>query len=312
MAPEERNIMNDESIDRRALLLIPLPLLIALVLILSVPAEVDDPFVKAAPDMAEIRARNADELERRFEDLGYTWPPESGVPPISVQSFPADMPDLDTEQRRELFFRVVLPLALAENQRTLELQHQVRELHETLLRENRQLTDEESDWLMPILERYRITGDPNEPAQRERLLRRLDVIPVSLTLAQAANESGWGTSRFTREANNIFGEWTWDAGTGLVPERRPEGATHFVRSFPSLAASVSSYVRNLNTHPAYQPLRAIRRDMRQQGQVPTGIQLAAGLERYSERGQAYVREIRSMIRQNRLEQLPEDLELEEP
>lgn len=303
--------MNESSIDRKALLLIPLPILIALILVLSVPSEVDDPVLAAAPDMEEVRARDSAELQRRFEDRDYHWPPESSIPPLSIRSFPADMADLDTEARRELFLQVVLPLAMAENHRTLKLREQVQDLHETLLEEDRELSDDERDWLMPILDRYRITGDPNDPRQRENLIQRLDIIPVSLTLAQAANESGWGTSRFTREANNIFGEWTWDADAGLMPERRAEGATHFVRSFPSLAASVSSYVRNLNSHPAYQPLRNIRQQMRDQDRTPTGTQLAGGLERYSERGEAYIREIRSMIRQNRLDQLPEDLDFEE-
>jgi Bax protein len=128
------------------------------------------------------------------------------------------------------------------------------------------------------------------------LKARVDIIPASLALAQAANESGWGTSRFVREGNALFGQWTWDSSQGIAPKDRQEGKGNYsVRSFPDLGGSVSAYMRNLNTHSAYKTLRKTRAAMRASGKAPSGHALAGGLLRYSQRGKAYVEEIRGMI-----------------
>ncbi len=117
-------------------------------------------------------------------------------------------------------------------------------------------------------------------------------------LAQAANESAWGTSRFTRVANNLFGQWTWQAAHGIVPASRPEGERYLVRKFPSLRDSVRDYLYNLNVGHAYEGLRRLRHEMRRRGQPLDAAILAAGLSRYSGRGAAYVEEIRRIIRGN--------------
>ena len=134
----------------------------------------------------------------------------------------------------------------------------------------------------------------------KELIRRVDVIPTSLVLAQAANESAWGTSRFAREGNNIFGQWCFDEGCGLVPNRRGEDASHEVRAFASVEAAVRAYFRNLNTHPSYEDLRTLRASMRMQGLPLNSMVLARGLTRYSERGMDYVLELQDMIRINEL------------
>lgn len=134
----------------------------------------------------------------------------------------------------------------------------------------------------------------------KELMRRVDVIPTSLVLAQAANESGWGTSRFAREGNNIFGQWCFDEGCGLVPNARGEDASHEVRAFASVDAAVRAYFRNLNTHPSYEDLRTLRASMRMQGLPLNSMVLARGLTRYSERGMDYVEELQDMIRINDL------------
>ena len=138
------------------------------------------------------------------------------------------------------------------------------------------------------------------PAEWETLLRRVDVVPPSLALAQAANESAWGTSRFARDGNNYFGQWCFEQGCGLVPKRRDEGRAHEVATFSSPVESVERYMANLNTHDAYRPLRERREQLRESEAPITGIQLAAGLEKYSERGEEYIAELRSMIRFNNL------------
>jgi Bax protein len=206
----------------------------------------------------------------------------------------------DTRARKQAFFDYLRPVVEYENRLiqerrallgavALKLEHELR------------LNYPERLFLQDMRERYRIAeGVPDFEAMVE-LDRRLDGIPVSLVLAQAALESGWGTSRFAREANNLFGQWCFEAGCGVVPGRRRAGAVHEVANFDSVEAAVSAYFRNINTHPVYEPLREIRRRAREQPRPVSGIALAAGLSRYSERGDAYIDEVRQVIRVNDLE-----------
>lgn len=131
-------------------------------------------------------------------------------------------------------------------------------------------------------------------------MQRVDIIPPSLALAQAAKESGWGTSRFARNGNALFGQWTWDEDQGMEPKDRPEGTDHLVREFDTLLDSVEAYMLNLNRHRAYRELRSLRAGMRKRGEPIDGISLAGGLESYSELGMEYVERIRSMIDLNQL------------
>ena len=133
------------------------------------------------------------------------------------------------------------------------------------------------------------------------LTRRVDTVPESLVLIQAAKESGWGRSRFAREGNALFGERCHEKGCGIVPEARPSSSTFEVESFDTAGASVESYIRNLNTHERYIAMRRARQQLRQRDADVTGLELAAYLDDYSERGPAYVADIQSMIRQNDLE-----------
>jgi Bax protein len=125
------------------------------------------------------------------------------------------------------------------------------------------------------------------------------MIPLNLALAQAAKESGWGTSRFAREGNNLYGQRCFTKGCGIVPAGRAEGATHEVRRFDTAAASVQSYIHNLNTNNAYRRFRLMRRLQRLEGKEPDGFILAESLPRYSERRYRYLDEIREMMRVNR-------------
>lgn len=146
--------------------------------------------------------------------------------------------------------------------------------------------------------------DPEKMPRDEMLAiltRRVDIVPESLILIQAAKESGWGRSRLAREGNTLFGERCFDDGCGIVPDARREGASHEVRSFVTVNAAVGSYVHNLNTHPGYVEFRRARQKLRKNDADLSGIVLAEHLVRYSERGDAYVEEIVSMIVQNGLE-----------
>ncbi len=135
----------------------------------------------------------------------------------------------------------------------------------------------------------------------EELKKRIDIIPSSLVLVQAANESAWGTSRFAVQANNLFGQWCYSKGCGIIPKKRNTGSHHEVRKYNSIEASVASYMRNLNSHRSYKELREIRANLRSSGRLISGIKLAQGLSKYSERGEHYVKELTQMIKQNRLE-----------
>ncbi len=133
------------------------------------------------------------------------------------------------------------------------------------------------------------------------LVRRVDIIPPSLALAQAAEESGWGTSRFAREGNAIFGQRVWRGSNGMVPGRRDEGETFRVRAYDQLIDGVMSYARNLNGHVAYDDFRRSREKQRQSGQMPHGYELALSLLSYSERGAKYLTTIRKIMRVNGLQ-----------
>lgn len=199
-------------------------------------------------------------------------------------------------ERKTEFFGFVHPLIVSENERVLRERRRLKSL------------DTEDDlgwldtiWLNRLASDYGIETQEMEPVDIvDVLLPRVDIVPESLALAQAAKESGWGTSRFAREGNNLFGEWCFDPGCGSVPGNRAEGRSHEVRNFSKPGKSIRSYIRNLNTHESYKDFRAARAGMRAAGRDLSGPMLAGQLSRYSERRLAYVDEIRSLIRANDL------------
>ena len=255
------------------------------------------------PTLEPVNIGSAQELAERLDSYDYNWPPRRAVPAIEIKAFPPDLDSLSVPRRKSVFFRSLLPLVLHQNAVIRDRRQRLRGIFPT--NEPPAPGTAAAAFLERMRERYRVTGDLAEPNVRARLLRRVDAVPPALALAQAATESGWGTSRFTREGNNLFGEWTWNADEGMIPQQRAEGATHRVRIFPDLQASVRAYTRNLNTGDAYREFRRLRATRRQSAQAPTALELAGGLRRYSERGSAYVREIRSMIRHNGLDALPQ-------
>ncbi len=229
---------------------------------------------------------------------------DQGVPPVVVEKIPDNLADIsETEQRKRIFFKIMLPLILMVNEEILDERKQLAALQHHF-KTRGELDPEQYQQLKRLAARYRLEVDDNELTSLLHLLsRRIDIIPVDLALAQAANESGWGGSRFTREANNLFGQWTFVPGRGVVPENRPEGETYEVKSFPTIYDSVRSYANNLNTHHAYREFRQMRATLRQKGKDPDGLTLAQGLLNYSTRGEEYVAEIQSMILFNNLEEL---------
>lgn len=209
------------------------------------------------------------------------------VPRILVSNLPHDLRSADSaDTRKAVFLATLLPAVLLVNEVVLG-QRQVLEGLRICKRQNIPLGPESEAWLSELARLY------DEAPDVERLMRKVDAVPPSLVLAQAAVESGWGTSRIAREGNALFGEYAY---TGS--ERSPH--QYQLRAFDHLAESVLSYVRNLNTHPAYERFRTRRAELRAKGGYPDSHALAAELRRYSARGQAYVRDIRAMIRMNDL------------
>ena len=158
---------------------------------------------------------------------------------------------------------------------------------------------EELARLNKLLKRYDIEVEGDFVEMKKVLLRRVDTLPVALVLMQAANESAWGTSRFALQANNLFGQWCFSPGCGVVPKGRPQGETYEVRKFDHPIDSIRSYFNNLNTGHAYKDLRVIRQELRNEGVQPSATELAEGLTKYSIRREEYVVEIQNMIRVNK-------------
>lgn len=196
-------------------------------------------------------------------------------------------PGADVEARKAAFFDALRPIIREENARIAELRGRLIAAHGA---------EETPAWVADIARSYRVkwTGE-----EWDTLLARVDIVPLTLVLAQAANESSWGRSRFAQQGNNLFGMWCFRPGCGIIPARREVGKTHEVAAYNTVNASVRAYLHTINTVNAYRQLRALRAKMRAAGKRLDGPSLAAGLIRYSERGQDYVDEVRAMIRVNR-------------
>lgn len=211
------------------------------------------------------------------------------------------LPDLrgieQVEARKAAFFGYLRPIVEARNGSISADRERLLTIAQRHAEEGRISVLDEL-WLRRLARDYRLewTGDA-AGEQIAELKRRVDIVPTPLVLVQAAKESGWGTSRFAREANNLFGQWCYREGCGLVPKRRAAGASHEVRSFASVAHAVDAYLRNINSGNSYARLRLIRAGLRAQGKRLTGAALADGLLFYSQRRQAYVEEVKSMLRQ---------------
>lgn len=217
---------------------------------------------------------------------------------------PVPTPDFaaftDVKAKKKAFFNWLKPQVAALNDELLIKRTQLLDLRAKFDNQNN-LNQTDLDWLSRLAAEFGVTlSDPPLATELTRLLRRVDTVPASLVLTQAAIESGWGTSRFARKANNYFGLWCFTPGCGLAPSRRVPGKSHEVQRFDSPIDSVRTYLHTLNTHPAYQTLRQLRAQLRAAERPLHGCVLAAGLESYSERGMAYVDEVRHFIRYNRL------------
>lgn len=223
---------------------------------------------------------------------------EAEVPRLYITSLPRDLAALQSvDDRKAAFIKLMLPLVLRVNEELLEDRARVKRLVGRL-HEGKRLRAADLAWLDSLAEQYGA-----ERNDFDGLVERLDVVPPSLALAQAIEESGWGTSRFAKLGNAIFGQWTYSKGEGIVPLGRSEGKSHKIKAFGHLHESVANYVANLNRHAAYADFRRVRATMRAQARELNGYVLAGTLTAYSQRGEDYVASIRAIMRFNGLSDL---------
>lgn len=258
--------------------------------------------IAARPEISFMVAPTVAELEKAFRDAGYSLDLvrkfNKPVPRLRLAALPSGLAEMvNAKRRKAVFLELILPLILEANTHIAVERRRLLYVS-AMIKSGISLPSNLQHWLARLALRYK-----TEPGRLDILLKRVDVVPVSLATAQAAMESGWGTSRFATQGNAIFGQWTTAGGKGLVPTAREEGKTHKIRAFDRLSDSVAAYILNLNTHRAYRGLRAMRREAREKGMRPDGLTLAAGLEKYSEKGMEYVELLRDIIRVNRLSPL---------
>ena len=236
---------------------------------------------------------NAETTSNLFSDLGYDLKGVRAgqkVKPIYLTKLPKDLKTLgDTKKKRELFIKILLPLILAENEKINEDR---KKLFKILSKDFN--TVGERVWLKRRFKEYKI-----EDKDLAELKERMDIVPVSIALAQAANESGWGTSRFALEGNALFGQWTWSK-KGIMPKNKDPNQTHKVLQFQILRASVRAYKNNLNTHNAYKEFREKRAQLRQEGSTIVGLELTKYLKAYAAIGEKYVVLLNDIISNNSL------------
>tara|TARA_B100001778_G_scaffold301370_1_gene277324 strand:+ start:500 stop:1579 length:1080 start_codon:yes stop_codon:yes gene_type:complete len=252
---------------------------------------------------------DASTIKQLYEDTNYKLDDirkNKLVKPIALTLLPTEIKMIEnTKKRKELFIQIVLPLILQENN-NIKLDR--ARLFGIINKSNN--TDVEKKWLDKKYKQYGI------PSRDLSILKiRMDEIPVSLALAQAAKETGWGTSRFAQEGNALFGQWTW-SGEGLKPKEAEKDEGHKVMKFNILQASVRAYQRNLNTHSSYRDFRLARAQLRDLGKSLDSIILSEHLDEYAETGNQYVDVLKKIITQNNLKDfddaklLPSSIELE--
>ena len=252
---------------------------------------------------------NASTIKQLFEDTNYTLDDvreKKLVKPVALTLLPNEIKMIEnTKKRKEFFIQIILPLILKENN-NIKLD---RKRLFTIINKSSN-SNLEKKWLD---KKYKQYGIPSKDLSILKI--RMDEIPVSLAIAQAAKETGWGTSRFAQEGNALFGQWTW-SGEGLKPKEADNNQGHKVMKFNVLQASVRAYQRNLNTHKTYQKFREARADLRDQGIGLDSIILSNYLNSYAETGKKYVDVLQQIIKQNNLKDfddaklLPSSIELE--
>ena len=230
-----------------------------------------------------------------FEDVQYDLRRvrfEKKVRPIYFTQFPKDLDEISsTKLKKETFIKIILPLIAAENQKILNDRYKLSKI---LKKKDAARNEQEKLWLNKKFREYKIKN-----SNTLELKKRMDIIPISIALAQAAKESGWGTSRFALEGNAIFGQWTW-TGAGIEPLDKSDEKNHKILRFPILRASVKAYKNNLNTHKGYKEFREKRFNLRKKKANLSGLKLIHTLNNYAQTGKEYTKMLKKIIDQNSL------------
>ena len=241
-------------------------------------------------DTVRLSASTIDQL---FKDENYNLKDirkNKLVKPINIDLLPAEIKSIEnTRARKELFIQIILPLILEENKK---IRLERKTLFSILNKNNN--SEEEKNWLKSKFKQYGVTN-----RDLATLKIRMDEVPVSLAIAQAAKETGWGTSRFAQEGNALFGQWTY-SGDGIKPAGSDSDDTHKVMKFKILKASVRAYQRNLNTHKSYREFRKVRAIQRDVFGTLNSIELVNYLDKYAETGKEYIKILKKIIEQNKL------------
>lgn len=214
-----------------------------------------------------------------------------------ISATPPDFAEIkNIKQKKEAFFNYLKPIAQKVNQKVIDTRTKL-----TNLLSKTSISINEQNWLNKIAKKYDVKNwDYKSIQKKHELTTKVDVIPMPILLAQAANESAWGTSRFARQGNNFFGQWCFTKNCGIIPNQRPKNTTYSVRKFDSVEKSVESYIHNLNTNLGYQYFRELRANLREKKQPLNSIYLTQGLIKYSTKKEAYIAELNQMIKHNNL------------
>ncbi len=241
---------------------------------------------------------SASTIEQLFKDTNYSLSEvrrTKKVKPIRLSLLPNEMKSIENSgKRKNLFIKIILPLVLEENNRIIIDRKKLF----TILNKNKNSKDE-IKWLNQKFKQYGVVNK-----DLATLKVRMDIIPVSLAIAQAAKETGWGTSRFAIEGNALFGQWTW-SGEGIKPAGADTDATYKVMKFNVLKASVRAYQRNLNTHSSYKKFRFVRAQLRDDNKKLDSLKLAEFLDNYAQTGTEYTKVLKQIIQQNQLKDFDE-------
>ena len=228
-----------------------------------------------------------------FENLKYDLKSirlGQSVKPVYLSKLPKDLKKIkSTNKRKDTFIKIVMPLILSENEKILEDRNK---LFRILGKQSN--TMGEKVWLKRRFKDYDIKGE-----DIAELKLRMDIVPTSIAIAQAAKESGWGTSRFALEGNAMYGQWTW-GGEGIEPSKKDKEKEHKILKFPKLQSSVAAYMKNLNTHRGYSEFRDKRSKIREKKQEVNGLDLVDYLYNYAQTGSEYVKTLKIIIQQNNL------------
>ena len=241
---------------------------------------------------------SASTIEQLFKDTNYSLSEvrrTKKVKPIRLSLLPNEMKSIESAgKRKSLFIKIILPLVLEENNRIIIDRKKLF----SILNKNKNSKDE-IKWLNQKFKQYGVLNK-----DLATLKVRMDIIPVSLAIAQAAKETGWGTSRFAIEGNALFGQWTW-SGEGIKPAGADTNATYKVMKFNVLKASVRAYQRNLNTHSSYKKFRFVRAQLRDDNKKLDSLKLAEYLDNYAQTGTEYTKVLKQIIEQNQLKDFDE-------